>query len=489
MKKVLQRIALATLGMAFAVGICAQSTSSYQDNTGRLSPSLLRQYPDDIISRTNAMEKKLDKQSGKLLKRWQKLEERIKRKLSRTDSLKSASIFGKTEQQQKQLKQKLENTTGKYFIPSLDTLGTSLKFLYQNPQLLSINDKTREKLEDALESVNALENKFKNAEEIKNFLRERKKHLQEQLSQIGAKYIKQFKQFNKQVFYYGEQLNEYKTLLSDHKKAERKALELLSRAKPFKDFMRRNSQLASLFRLPADLDDPSAQASLAGLQTRAQVNNLIQQQLAIGGPDAQQKFRQNIEEAQNHLNQLKEKSLKNSSQGNSSDEEIEGFRPNNQKTKSFMQRLELGTNVQSQKPNGYFPVTSDIGLSLGYKLNNKSILGIGASYKIGWGQNIRNITITHQGVGLRGFVDWKLKGSFWMSGGYEMNYRNQFNRIDVLKELSAWQQSGLLGMSKIVSLKTKFFNKTKLQLLWDLLSYRQVPRTQHIIFRIGYSIK
>ena len=176
-------------------------------------------------------------------------------------------------------------------------------------------------------------------------------------------------------------------------------------------------------------------------------------------------------------------------QGGSSDDELPDFKPNNQKTKNFWQRLEYGTNIQSQRPNNIFPVTSDIGLSLGYKLNDKSVIGLGASYKMGWGQSFRNINITHQGAGLRSFADVKLKGSFWISGGYEMNYRNEFNRIDALKDLNAWQQSGLIGMSKVVSMNSKFFKKTKLQLLWDFLSYQQTPRTQAIVFRVGYNLK
>ncbi len=252
--------------------------------------------------------------------------------------------------------------------------------------------------------------------------------------------------------------------------------------------MRKNSQLASLFRLPGDPNDPGAQASLAGLQTRAQVNQLIQQQIG-SAPVAMQQFQQNVQDAQSQLNQLKERLLKVPSTGGDLGEADmpEGFKPNDQKTKSFFKRLELGANMQSQKASGFFPTTSDIGLSLGYKLNDKSILGMGASYKVGWGTGFRDIEISHQGLGLRSFVDWKLKGSFWISGGYEMNYRSEFENIDLLKDMNAWQQSGLLGLSKVVSLKTKFFKKTKLQLLWDFMSYEQVPRTQPLVFRVGYN--
>jgi hypothetical protein len=85
------------------------------------------------------------------------------------------------------------------------------------------------------------------------------------------------------------------------------------------------------------------------------------------------------------MNQLKDKILKFGS-GSSDAAMPEGFKPNNQKNKNFLQRLEYGANIQSQKATNFFPVTSDLGLSVGYKLNDKSIIGIGASYKIGLGR-------------------------------------------------------------------------------------------------------
>ena len=53
--------------------------------------------------------------------------------------------------------------------------------------------------------------------------------------------------------------------------------------------------------------------------------------------------------------------------------------------------------------------------------------------------------------------------------------------------MNGWQQSGLIGISKVISLKTKLFKKTSIKLLWDFLSYQQMPRTQPVIFRAGYN--
>jgi hypothetical protein len=362
------------------------------------------------------------------------------------------------------------------FIPKLDSLNTALKFLDQNGM--------GGKVKDALVKTEALQGRFQQAEEIKKFISDRRQQIRNQLEQLGL--VKQLKRYNKEVYYYSEQIKEYKEVLYDSKKAEEKALQLLGKTKVFQEYMRKNSTLASLFRLPGNPSDPLSQVNLAGLQTRAQVNNIIQQQIVGGGPNAITQFRQDVQSAQDQIDQLKSK-ISQSGKSTSDDIMPEGFKPNNQRTKSFLKRLEYGTNVQSQKPNGFFPVTSDVGLSVGYKLNDKSTIGVGASYKIGWGQSIKHIDITNHGMGVRSFVDWKVKGSFWVTGGYEMNYQMEFSRIDQLSRLNAWQQSGLLGMTKLVSVRTRFFKKTKLQLLWDFLSYEQVPKRQPIVFRVGYN--
>jgi len=416
------------------------------------------------------------------LHRLQRQEEKIYRKqLSTKDSLLARTRLSEIQNKYKELEEKLKNPSSviaRSYLPHLDTLKTAFKFLDQQGVTKNVTN--------ALSGIESFEGKLQQAEEIKKFIAERKEQLKHELEQLGL--VKELKKYNKELFYYSEQLKEYKAILSDPKKIEKKAIELLSKTKLFQDFMRKNSILASLFRMPGDPNDPAYIASLAGLQTRVQVNSLIQQQLSAGGPNGMQQFQNNMQAAQSQLNQLKNK-MSQYGGGSSDDIMPQGFKPNNQKTKSFFKRLEYGTNVQTQKAQSYFPVTSDLGLSVGYKLNDKSVIGIGASYKLGLGTGWRNISISQQGAGLRSYIDWKLNGSFWMSGGYEMNYRTVFNSITQLQDMNAWSQSGLIGLSKIVDVKSKFFKKTKLQLLWDFMSYEQVPRTQPVVFRIGYTIK
>jgi hypothetical protein len=465
-------------------GICL-SLSCYSQDSRRESDNILgipAKFAAKANSRIASIEGKLEKQAARYLARLKVREARLKEKLAKKDSLAATTIFADAAEKYNSLEQKI-NTPQKYkeYVPYLDTLATSLRFLEQQ-KILSGADQVPQQLQSALSNIKSLESQLQKAETIKQFLKERKQFLREQLGKYGLG--RELTKLNKDVYYYSQYVNEYKSLLQNPEKLERKAIELLTKTSVFQDFLRKHSFLASIFRISNDPGSAAYQANLAGLQTNIQVTQLIQQQFGTPGPNPGQAMQQNIQQAQTQLQQMKEK-IRNL--GGNENGDIPGFKVNPQKTRTFLQRLEVGTNIQTQKATNYFPTTSDIGLSLGYKLNDKSILGIGMAYSVGLGSGWRDIKLSSQGVGMRSFLDWRLHKSFWLSGGFEMNYRTAFNTVDQLKDLKAWQQSGLVGISKVVAMKARFLKKTKVSVLWDFLSYQQVPQTSAIKFRIGYS--
>jgi hypothetical protein len=160
------------------------------------------------------------------------------------------------------------------------------------------------------------------------------------------------------------------------------------------------------------------------------------------------------------------------------------FKPDLMRNKSFWKRMEFGSNIQAQRAN-LFPATLDIALTAAYQASERNSMGVGVSYKLGLGEVFKNIRFSHQGLGLRSFIDFQWKGNLFFSGGFEMNYREQIYSMADLKDRSAWQQSGLLGLSR----KFKAGNKLtgRVQFLWDFLSYQQVPRSQPFLFRFGYT--
>jgi hypothetical protein len=447
-------------------------------------------FPDKIFGRidkeANKYEQKLTRQTEKYLNKLEQQEQKLKRKLWRTDSTKAKEMFGDVKGRYdglrntlKEQEDKVQGNTSTVYNGHLDSLGTAMIFLQNNPQLQQATA-LKDKLGTNVKSIADLKSKLNQTENIRKQIQQRQQQLKQHLQNTPL--AKEFRKFKKEVYYYQAQLKEYQEAFKDPKKLGGKLLQAANKIPAFQDFLQKHSYLATMFRMPTPTD-PGYAANMAGLQTRADLSTILNQQIAAGGPNAQQQFQQQIQAAQQEIQKLKAKILP---QGGSSDEPIPDFKPNNQKTKSFLERIEWGSNMQTSKGNLYFPVTSDIGVSAGYKINDKSIIGIGASYKVGLGQNWQNINITHQGAGLRTFVDIKLKGSFWISGGGELNYRNEFRRIEVLKDMNAWQQSALLGISKKYKVGKKF--KGNAQLLYDFLWKQQQPRTQAVVFRLGYSL-
>lgn len=467
-----------------------------------LSANLAAQESNDVISGIEGasatiqlrIDKKISKIKGvfekrlvKQLRKLQKHDNSIYEKLRRKDSVLANNYLEQAKQMMAELEDKLSDS-GKVtvYIANLDTLQTALTFWEDSLQVNSREGQSNA-AKVLLLHVNQLQHKVQQAEILKKFLRKRRDYITAQLSKHGL--VKELKRINKQVYYYSQQFNEYKSILSNPKKIGTKALGLLCKSPRFKAFFQKNSLLATLFPSRDGANMVNTTAFLTAnpnLQTRSMLNGLVQQQIAVAGPNAQAAFQQNLQDAQAQIAQLKDKVLQNG-MSNSSDELPNGFRPNNQKTKTFLQRLEYGTNIQVAKASSYFPVTSNIALSIGYKLNDKSIIGIGASFKLGFGSGWNNIKLTGQGIGLRSFIDWKIKGNFYLSGGYEQNYYAAITGLVQFPNQSAWQQSGLIGITKSIPIKTKFFKKTNLKLFWDFLSYKQVPRVQPLVFRIGYN--
>jgi hypothetical protein len=441
-------------------------------------------FPDELFSalnkKTSSIESKLDKKTDQYLSKLQKRENKLKRKLWKKDSLLAKELFNGVDEKYEQLKSNTGNLNKYQSVYSghLDSLSTSLSFLKDN------NLTNSPALQKSLEQYKELQQKLNASDQIKKYLAQRQQLLKQQFEKLGM--VKELKRFRKDVYYYQQQVKEYKELFEDPNKIEQKLMELVMKLPQFKDFFAKNSMLGSLFALPGN--NNSSTASIQGLQTRAMINQSLIDRFGSSSAITQQ-LQQNVQSAQGQLSGLKNKlsSYSSGSYGNTGEGDIPGFKPNEQKTKSFLQRLEYGANVQSQKARYFFPVTSDIGLSLGYKLSDKSSLGVGASYKLGWGNNWSNIRVSHQGVGLRSYMDWKIKGSFYFSGGYEQNYRSLISSVDVLRDYSSWQTSGLVGVSKKYSISKKM--KGEMKLLWDFMSYQQVPKTQPILFRVGYSLK
>jgi hypothetical protein len=96
------------------------------------------------------------------------------------------------------------------------------------------------------------------------------------------------------------------------------------------------------------------------------------------------------------------------------------------------------------------------------------------------------VQLTRQGTGLRSFLDFQLKKSFWLSGGTEWHYRQQeSDALQALPSYQPWQKLALLGLTKKYKVNSRF--QGKMQLLYDFLHQQHTPTSQAILFRVGYT--
>ncbi len=451
-----------------------------QDSLLQKANAIPGKYLSQVKQKSDKMERQITARSEKALSRFMKQEEKLKRRLGRIDSLKANNLFTHSIDSLGSLKSRMKGKLGKYSGaltqggPYLDSLSNSLSFLKDSKGLLEQSKGITDKLNGSLKSVDNLKDKLAQAEQIKAYIRERKQLLKEQLSQYTG-FTKDLQKMNKEAYYYAQQLKEYKEVFKDKKKAEQKAMEVIKKIPAFNDFMQKHSQLASLFNIQGAT--ASAQ-SLEGLQTRNQVEQLIQQRLG-SGPNASAAVSQQMAETRSKFDELKSKfpDLDNAA-------EMPDFKPKEMKTKSFLQRLEFGSNIQFQRSNKFFPTTGDLAGQAAYKFHKNGSAGIGLSYKLGMGTGFDNIHFSGQGMGIRSFIDWKLKGTFFLNGGYEQNYQPDYAGVPEGGG-QKWTQSGLIGISKKYKINSKL--KGNMMVLFDFLYNQHVPRTDPVKVRLGYN--
>jgi hypothetical protein len=466
----------------------AQTADSIASNAVAFPGKLLGR----IQSKVAGANDQLTRQTQRYLAKMARREDKLRQKLAATDSTAAKNLFGGSAQQYADLSNHIQSDSGSRstsfsgtYHPYLDSLQGSVAFLKQNPQLVNAGGNNLSQLQGASSQLQALQAKMGDADAAKAFVQQRQQQIGAYLAQhtdlqplLGSTYAG----MKQDVYYYSQQLRQYKEMWDNPDQLEQKALGLLNKLPAFQTFMQKNSMLAGLFRLPGNY---GSTAALSGLQTKDQIAQQIQSQVSANGPGGTAALQTNLESAESQLDNYKSK-LGSLGSGNG-DMDMPDFKPNDQRTRTFWKRLEYGANFQTTRNNYMFPTVTDFGFSLGYRLGHSNIVGVGASYKLGWGNGINHIAFSSQGVGLRSFLQIKIKGSFSASGGFEYNYNTPFTSYQQIKQLQYWTKSGLIGVTKTISMKSRIFKKTSLSLLWDFLSYQAVPKTQPIVFRLGYT--
>jgi hypothetical protein len=467
--------------------LCLLILSGYLQSQELLKEdSLLQQgkaFLQELESKRQKVEALVSKSTEKYLQKIDRQEQRLRRMLGRKDSLSRAilDVANRPAQLLAQLRNKADSLglNGQDYFGRLDSIQTSLRFL----EKLNGNP-LQDKLQEGLARFDGMKQQLDAAFQVERLIQQRKSQITEQLTKLGM--VRELRKYRSVVNRYSQEIRSIKQELAYPDKLISRSLSYLSRLPAFDKFFRKHSQYASMFRMPGGVEPGDATPGLEGLQTRQDMEQMLQRK-QIGGMQPGGGGMQNgLGQVQQQWNDIKGK-LEKLRQREVEDIDITRYKPVQGRRKTMWDHFELGANMQTVRSRGILPVTSDIALSLGYKLGKFGTAGVGVAYKMGWGDNINKIRITHQGLGLRSFVDMKIRGSLFVTGGAEMNYLSAFDRVDQLRVFSAWQSSGLLGVTKKLQMTKKM--KGNVQLLWDFLSYQQIPRGQPFVFRVGYMIR
>ncbi|HEY1216413.1 MAG TPA: hypothetical protein VGE93_22550, partial [Bryobacteraceae bacterium] len=317
-----------------------------------------------IQSRTSSLDRQLTRQTDKMLRAMVRQEAKLQKRLAKLDPAAAQSLFAGSAGRYAALAQQIRLDSGVkgrsysgVYPAYLDSLQGSVAFLHQNPQFLNTDNGTPSmqqltQLTSANAQLQALQAKMMDADQAKNFIRQRKQQISQYIAQHANcqnALAKPLAGMNRQVYYYSQQLREYKEMWNDPDKLTQRALALVNRLPAFQTFMKDHSMLAGLFRVPGNYGSSQA---LSGLQTKDQVAQQIQGQVSAGGAAGAATLQSNLQSAESQLDGYKSK-LNSLGAGNG-DMDMPTFKPNDQKTKTFWRRLEYGVNFQTARNNYMF---------------------------------------------------------------------------------------------------------------------------------------
>lgn len=176
-----------------------------------IEPTLIDEYLNSTKQKSRKISEDIDKTTNKYLNKLDKLEKKILRKI-KDSSINQNKFINKAKDLQD-------------YNPDIDTINTVVQFFKNvNPEL------TINLLKEHSESFNSLTNSLQTSADVDGYISERIQYLKSlvNLNELDKGLLKEFKELNKIKFYYSQEIQEFKELLKDRQKVERKLLKVMA---------------------------------------------------------------------------------------------------------------------------------------------------------------------------------------------------------------------------------------------------------------------
>jgi ABC-type antimicrobial peptide transport system permease subunit len=221
--------------------LCFVSASCFGQEQGGTTDKIIN-FPTKLFSRiqgkTASLDQQLTRQTENYLQKMAKREATLKKKLFKVDSAAAKRLFASSAGQYAALEHTMATDTGGHaaipltgeYQPYTDSLKGSLSFLQQNPQLTK--GAQSQALQSSITQLQQLQAKMQDADAAKAFIQQRKQEIGNYISQhanLQTLLGSQYQGFNQQVYYYSQQVREYKEMLNHPDQLEHKALSLLDK--------------------------------------------------------------------------------------------------------------------------------------------------------------------------------------------------------------------------------------------------------------------
>jgi hypothetical protein len=251
-----------------------------------------------------SVENGLSKETERILRRWQRLENKLLKKFpqSRIQSLDSfqnsiSRKFSIADHAVSSVQARATQLAMAH--PSLDELRNTLPFLSTIQKNIQKANSYLNLYSDLKVKMAEAQSEIERAQMVKQFLEDRKRMLKEQLMTKVSQ--KNWRLLDASADQYAASIRDFTAMLDEPETICRRVLPVLKRIPAFNDFPARHSALGSLLPSASGGNDPAA---LIGMQTNLISNQLIQSSAASAGNMGPQIINQRINEAEQLLGGL-----------------------------------------------------------------------------------------------------------------------------------------------------------------------------------------